>query len=334
MIHVNILTLFEYPSFIHQLDNKRFGKNYAFFENSNKDIIWDLLVVYEGIKINKKVKVKDGGLLFISGEPSESRVYPQGFINQFDYIISSHRKLKHPNSILSQQALNWHYGYNQEEKNYKYSFEQLSKFRKPTKIKNISIISSSKKMMPGHLKRVRFIEKLMKRFPNNIDCFGKGINPINDKADAINPYRFHICIENSFIPDYWSEKLADPILGYSVPLYCGCSNITDYFNQTFYYKLDISDVESAIELISKLLNNPSKYYNAMIYNLEKTRNLILNKYNIFSVLAEHYGKYGIINNSYSEKIIMPVNHFKTYPFLMYFLRARRLSYKVLDYLFL
>ncbi len=74
-----------------------------------------------------------------------------------------------------------------------------------------------------------FFDTINKYFEKEIEFFGKNINPIHDKADALLRYKFSICIENSSINDYWTEKFADPILAYTIPIYYGCMNIEDYY---------------------------------------------------------------------------------------------------------
>jgi len=41
---------------------------------------------------------------------------------------------------------------------------------------------------------------------------------------------FYICIENSRIPDYFTEKIMDCFMTKTIPIYWGCPNIGDYFN--------------------------------------------------------------------------------------------------------
>lgn len=41
---------------------------------------------------------------------------------------------------------------------------------------------------------------------------------------------FHIAIENRHMKHYFSEKLLDCFFTKTVPIYCGCQNIEDYFN--------------------------------------------------------------------------------------------------------
>ncbi|MCL7763384.1 glycosyltransferase family 10 [Polaribacter sp. Z014] len=328
MININILTRYTTNNFLHQLDKERFGEDFEFFENSKENIFWDVVVVYEGITLERHLKVKKGGLIFISGEPPMSSVYPKKFLQQFDQVLSAHPKLKHSNSILSQQALNWHFGFNFVTNTYKYDFKELKEIIPPNKIKNISIISSSKKMMPGHNKRMKLIKFLKDKFPGEIDYFGKGINPVDDKADAILPYKFHICIENSFIDDYWSEKFADPILGYSVPIYIGCTNIKEYFTDDFYYNFNIADVDKISELITDILKDPEVHYNNKIGKLKIARKKLLQQYNIFPLLVDFYKSAKISKSEIKSVNIKPSNSFGIYSYLFLKLRAKRLIYKL------
>ena len=178
MIYVNILTLAPYSNFLHQLDIERFKGRYIFYENSSLDIVWDMVIIHEGLNNEISIKVKKNGLLFISGEPPLSRVYPKQFIRQFDSVISSHTNLKHPNNIIDQQALNWHFGFDMNTCKYKYNFNDLKKLEIPKKTKNISLISSSQRMLPGHNQRMEIIKVLLNNFPEDIDFYGKDINLI------------------------------------------------------------------------------------------------------------------------------------------------------------
>ena len=43
----------------------------------------------------------------------------------------------------------------------------------------------------------------------------------------LDPYAYSIAIENIAMNNYWTEKIAD-VLGYTCPIYHGCSNIQDF----------------------------------------------------------------------------------------------------------
>lgn len=328
MIYINILTHFNHNLFIHQLDKKRYEGKIKFFENSSdSNIIWDYIIVYENIKPNIHLKYKDGGLIFISGEPEDSNPYCNSFFNQFDNIISSHSKYKSEKNHLIQQALNYHFGFSFKSKEYKYSYNELCNLPIPQKIHNISMICSSKTMMPGHIMRYRLYNELAKEF-KEIDFFGSGIKFIDDKSDAILPYKFHICIENSAVDHYWTEKIADSILGYSIPIYYGAPNINEYFPEKSIIRIDINHTDECIKTIRNILQNPEKEYQERLPYLIEARELLLNKYNIFPMLEDFIKKYPS-NNRVKELRIKPWNTMWQYKLVFSMLRIKRLLFKIL-----
>lgn len=289
MININILTYLDHNLFSQQLDLNRFSKEYCFFENSTLDIEWDMVVVFEDIKTLKKIKCREGGLVFIAAEPPMGTVYSNIFLKQFDFIFTAHPKIKKLKNINRKQYFNdWHFGLDATSKNHKYGFDEISNMKLPNKTKNISIITSSLAVLPIHLKRLDFIAKIKQTFGDDIDYFGRGFNFINDKADAILPYRFHICIENTNNDDLWTEKLSDPFIGFSIPIYFGCSNMEKYFPKDSYFHLDINDLDGAVLLLKKILSDPIKSYNEKIDKLIVARNLVINDYNIYPMLSNLY----------------------------------------------
>ncbi|MBU4348429.1 hypothetical protein KJ671_02965 [Patescibacteria group bacterium] len=152
------------------------------------------------------------------------------------------------------------------------------------KTKLISVISSGKKSTPGHINRLRFTEELKKYFKDGLDVYGRGINNFADKWDVIAPYKYHIALENISYPDYYSEKLIDAFLAGSYPFYYGCPNVNDYFPIGSLQAIDINDVRGSIEIIEKCLEN--NVYEKNMDFIKKSRELILEKYNIFPFLCE------------------------------------------------
>ncbi|MCQ2227141.1 MAG: glycosyltransferase family 10 [Bacteroidales bacterium] len=324
MIYVNILTTFSYDLFYHQLDRERYRESIYFVENSNEDIVWDYVVVYENILPNlANIKYKKGGLIFISGEPEDSNPYCHHFLNQFDHIISSHSHYKSPKNHLSQQALNWHFGFSHETKKVKYPYLSLRNLEVPQKVSDISMICSSKTMMPGHVVRYDFYKCLSERFAGKIDFFGAGIKFIDDKADAILPYRFHICIENSSVEHYWTEKIADAILGYSVPIYFGCPNISEYFPSEAVIVIDIHDKERTCSQIERILQNPQAVYIERFPYILTARNYILDRYNIFPMLENFFTSIERTSNEIRLLKLIPWNNMLSWRIRFFRLRIYR-----------
>jgi len=71
--------------------------------------------------------------------------------------------------------------------------------------------------------------------------------------------QFHIAVENSIVPDYFTEKICDCFRTKTVPIYCGCPNIGEYFDIegiiTFRSEKDL------IEICNNL--TPEDYYKRM-----------------------------------------------------------------------
>ena len=327
-IKVNIITPFLNNEFTRQLPANIC--DYIFVENGDNEAYYDFIVVYEGLKSETKICCPKGNLLFISGEPPISMVYTKEFISQFDSIITSHPKIKHKQKILSQQSLPWHFGYDYLTKRYKYNFSDLENLKIPQKEKKISVIASGKTMMPGHKKRVEFIAELKKNFSSEIDFFGKDSNFVADKADAILPYKMNICIENCSIANYWTEKIADPFLGFSMPIYYGCTNINDYFNSESFVPLDINDISKSILKVNHLLLNCESIYKEAMPAIIESRDLILKKYNIFPLIIDFIESKNIQKNKISTvQSLYPNNSFLSFKFELLKLRIERYTKKII-----
>jgi hypothetical protein len=163
-------------------------------------------------------------------------------------------------------------------------YDYFRSLKEGPKNKLMSVICSSKSMTEGHRQRVRFVEKLKKHFGQDIDVFGNGFDPIPDKWDAIYPYKYHVVLENCSVPDYWTEKLADAFLGLAYPIYYGCTNLSSYFPDKSFTPIYINDPEQAIYTIGEIIEN--KTYERSVKYIMEANSLVLNRYNIFPMLAQ------------------------------------------------
>lgn len=282
-IYINILTNDGVDRFTRQFPYGFNMEGFVFCENSQENIEWDYVVIYEKIDSPMNFRVRRG-CWFISGEPQLSSTYTSGFLNQFDLVVTTHDGINHPQHVRGQPVLNWHFGYNKSSNTFTYNCEQLANMPPPCKIKNISIIASALRMLPGHVRRSKLVERLAYEFPDDIDIYGKGRNYIDDKAEAIIPYRFHIAIENSIQDDYWTEKLADAILGYSVPIYIGANNISKYFPREAMITIDDYNGNALCNIIRGLLGNGSYKYSKALPFVIDARKALIYEHNIYNVL--------------------------------------------------
>jgi hypothetical protein len=87
-----------------------------------------------------------------------------------------------------------------------------------------------------------------------------GNNPIlkdDYKLNCVQHAQFHLVIENCKLENYFTEKLTDALSTKTIPIYYGCSNITDFFDTTGWIILDSLDFNDFLKKISVI---DDKYY--------------------------------------------------------------------------
>ncbi len=176
--------------------------------------------------------------------------------------------------IGTQTCLPWHI-----DKTY----DDLMALDVPSKSRRISWVSSSKMFLSGHKQRMDFYHKLSNDGKFDIDYFGRGINEVEDKYQALSPYKYSIAIENSQSKHYWTEKIADCFLSYTLPIYCGCTNLGDYFPERSFIEIDINNYQESCQTIEKILEED--IWEDRIEDLEEARRLVLDKYQLFPFIS-------------------------------------------------
>jgi len=85
-----------------------------------------------------------------------------------------------------------------------------------------------------------------------VDCYGKGIRPIDSKISGLEKYAFSIAMENIREDYYFSEKLIDCLLTDTVPIYWGCPGIVELFDErgmiTFQTLEDLERILSSLSM--------------------------------------------------------------------------------------
>lgn len=170
------------------------------------------------------------------------------------------------NTIISHGYLGW---YLPED------LPTLAKMPISGKTKDISCIASGLKQLEGHRLRLGFVNMLKKVMPG-IDFFGKGSNYLPDKKDGLEPYRYSIAIENAALPFYFTEKINDCFLAWTIPIYFGCLNIGKYFPGRSFIRIDIRDPRKAVQKIRDVLENDD--WNTRLDALREARELVLRHY--------------------------------------------------------
>ncbi len=208
-------------------------------------------------------------------------------------VVTQDQSLIGERYVHTQPALPWHVDK---------SYDTLKKCKPSNKVLKLSCITSNKRNFQGQRQRMDFVEKIKDKL--QVDIFGKGINPIKDKWNSLYPYRYSLVIENFRCSDYWSEKLADCFLAFTMPIYYGCTNIDDYFPRESLITIDIND-PNVFQQIEEIISSDlwKKRRDAIAY----ARELISEKYQFFPFIANKIKEWEKDNKNKSKKeeVVIP-----------------------------
>jgi len=246
---------------------------------------YDWLAVYDDLPRDTPEEIlacPRENTLLLTGEPSSITRYGKRFLAQFGHILTSQEPsaIEHPNLIRRQAGLFWYYAGSDKRGTY----DELSAANPPEKTHGISCVCSTKAMRHTmHYQRFTFVQRLMHQDLPEIEVWGYGIRDLQNKADAIDPYRYHLAIENHSCDHHWTEKLADAFLGFSLPIYYGCTNLDEYFPPDSYIWIDIRNPDKALATIRQTLAEDP--YEARLPAIIEARRRVLEEYATFPQLA-------------------------------------------------
>lgn len=123
-------------------------------------------------------------------------------------------------------------------------YENIDQNNKKPKV---FFICGSKKMIEGHLFRHKIFnqqDKIELQHEWIYSC------PIEDKKDYFIQSMFHVAVENSKHRNYFTEKIIDAFLTKTIPIYRGCPNIGDFFDERGVITFDKE--EELIDIVNSL----------------------------------------------------------------------------------
>jgi len=180
-------------------------------------------------------------------------------------------------------------------------YDTLSALKPPQKTKALSCIVSGKTNHAGHRTRLAFIEAMTSRYPDLIDVFGRDLEEVSlgpaykgrldrdtgfplfrrCKYDGMRDYRYSLCIENGRERNYYTEKIVDAWLSWTVPIYYGCPNLTDYYPREAFIEIDITAPGAAEDVIRHSREPVSQ---TTMQAIAEARNLALNRYSTWGTV--------------------------------------------------
>jgi len=283
---VRIVKDWDQPDFLRQTPGGRGYWDDILFTDK-PGISCDVLVTLNAVNKNIFTFCRKGGRWLMSQEPPHAfYTWQTKGYKYFDRIYTFWKQNDFPQHhiINTQTSLPWHIGKSYDE------LVRLDENNLSSKKDSVSWITSNLNNRPGHALRLGFIDYLRAhQFP--FDLFGRGFQPVADKFDVIFPYKYSIAIENFSCPDYWTEKIADCFLSWTMPVYYGCTNIVNYFPRQSMIMIDPQEPAEALRVIQEAINGDSWKKN--LEYIKEARELILNKYQFFPSIAEKIKQAGL-----------------------------------------
>jgi hypothetical protein len=194
---------------------------------------------------------------------------------QYSRIYTTDEMLIGSRYFHVQPALCW-----RVNKNYDY----LLHCNVPDKKRTLSWITSNKTVFHGHRARMKFLKQIPPDL--ELDLMGYGFKEVQDKWDGLSSYKYSLAIENFSNRYYWSEKISDCFLSWTMPIYFGCSRISDYFPEEALIQIDIRNPDSIDKIREAISANTWKH---SLDAIAHSRELILNRYQLFPFLSREIG---------------------------------------------
>ncbi|MGF0538681.1 glycosyltransferase family 10 domain-containing protein [Agrobacterium sp. ES01] len=258
------------------------------FEADAKDYDW--LVVYENMPASagerrpmriEKLACPPQNTILLTTEPSAVKIYSRAYTRQFGHVVTSQEPfaLRHPGRLWSQAGLRWFYGAGEHRV---MTADEIAA-DDPIKTKTVSTVCSTKRQ--GHtLHRLRYDFTLYAADKiTEMEVFGRGHRPLDDKAEAIDDYRYHLAVENHIAPHHFTEKLADTFLGLALPFYFGAPNAADYFPEESFIAIDIRKPDEAIAVMKEAI--ATNQYEKRLPAIREARRRVLEEHSLFPLIA-------------------------------------------------
>ncbi|WP_333524740.1 glycosyltransferase family 10 domain-containing protein [Desulfocurvibacter africanus] len=264
------------------------GVRFLLNEDPGEKAEW--LVVFDSPARETVTRIPRHRRILVITEPPEVKPYPPRYLRQFGVILTPFLLPGRDKNTLRIEGacLNWHYGVGTASGGGETTLDSLKSVQTmpvPPKRKLLSVICSTKTYTQAQRARIALVEQLMRHFGPAVDLFGRGRNPIDDKADAIADYKYHIVLENNRIANFWTEKLSDAWIGYSLPLYAGAPNITGVIpDAAGLVELPIDNHNACIKLIEDLLEKDP--YQERFQAIARCREWCLESTNVFARVAQ------------------------------------------------
>ena len=239
---------------------------------------------YDAVRNSEVLSCPQWNTILLTSEPTSIKIYGRAFCRQFGAVFSSQESwaIRSPGHILEQSGLRWYYGLGRDRV---LTVDDMVASPPLAKTRDVSIVCSTKAQGHTlHSRRLAFSLELVRLMPE-IDHFGHGVRAMDDKAEALDAYRYHVAIENHLAPHHWTEKLSDAFLGCTLPFYCGAPNAAAYFPPESFIAIDLSSPAKAADRIRVAIRDDE--YTQRLPFIMEARRRVIEDYNMVALIARH-----------------------------------------------
>ena len=239
--------------------------------------VCDFLIVLQRPPYNISCNCPPGNAWLITQEPP---------VNYFKFLTRSFGSFDRVYSFFGEESdkvrriqpvLPWHV-----LKDYNFLTE-LDISHLQAKRDTVAWITSNKTGFPGQTARMKFREFLVAA-DFNIQLFGRGFQPIHDKFDGLFPSKYALAVENFSTDHYWTEKIVDCFLSWSLPFYWGAPNIAEYFPEGSLIHIDINKPDAALHTMRESIANNE--WERRLPAISEARQRVLNELQFFPYVSK------------------------------------------------
>lgn len=304
------------------------------FDVDDRD--YDFLVAYEDLaplpdssKVLRSESLACASIntMLLTTEPASIRIDGPHYLRQFGHVWThKHPSLvRHPRQISETPPLRFFYG-----RNLAGGAHLPIPEAPPTKSADLSAMSSTKAMAHTvHARRLAFFTELKAELGDALNLFGRGIQPVDDKAEAMAAYRYHIAVENHVEQGHFTEKLTDCFVAGCLPFYFGDPNYAEVFPSDALIPIDIFDVPATAQIIRDAIT--TNQFEARQSALMEARATTLDRFNTLRAVADrveklydgHATQGGVIQGRHAFRKAHP---FKAAQDALFVARSRRRSH--------
>ena len=237
---------------------------------------YDWLFVFDEMPCAETLACPRERTVLMTWEPVSIKSYSRHYTRQFGHLLTNRppEAENHPHYHLGRGYFPWFVGKDHDK---------LAR-EHPEKSRLTSVACSSKQMRhTQHYARFKLIGEIVKGVPGT-DWYGRGVRPFERKFEILEPYRYHVAVENHVAPNHWTEKIADALLCECLPFYAGDPDLGKVLPPESFIPIPIDDPAEAVRIVRAAIANDE--FSRRREAVAEAKRLLLTKYNfVAQILA-------------------------------------------------